>query len=691
MILDVTSIFGNNMDIVFFVYGLSFVLMGLAIALQLKEGSAFKWTKILWLLAAFGLTHGVNEWLDMWKVIKGENKTLALIGWFFLAGSYVVLFEFGRRVIRVSINDSPSCQLMAAKYMGWWLTVVAAGAVCFISIVYNDISKVGSAAARYILGFPGSLMAAYGFYSYYRCEKKMLSVINIKRYFIIMSAAFFLYSVFGGLVVSRGDFFPANVLNSALFLQITGIPVQVLRAGIALVLAFSMINILKIYNWEISNRQKEHLLRLQASEEKYKILIETIPDVVYMVDKDGIFIFINNAVRSLGYEPDELIGQHFSKILSPEDVDSVSRNAVLSKPLEKGGIPKLFDERRTGQRGTFGLEVHIVKKHEQTVPNSSTDIIVGEVNSSGVYEVNESSMEKEFAGTLGLIKTKQSYGSTGVIRDITIRKQEMEQLRKSEQMMEDVAQNLQQMVNEEIRNKLKREQLLVQQSKLATMGEMIAVVAHQWKQPLNIIGLIVQDLEDAFGYEGLDEEYIKKAVKSVLEQIAFMTKTVDDFRDFLRPSKEKMRFSIVKAIEDILFMNEALFKKGNIIVSFNRGNLSDNYEITGYTNEIKHVILNLVNNAKDAISNKKGEGIINISLSKDDNRIIIVITDNGGGIPPEIIERIFDPYFTTKPEQEGTGIGLYMSKTIIESRMSGKLTARNTSVGAEFRIELQAQ
>ncbi|MBF0487806.1 MAG: PAS domain S-box protein [Nitrospirae bacterium] len=684
------------MDIVFFVYGLSFVMMGLATSLQPKDGSRFKWTGTLWLLAGFGLLHGVSEWLDMWVVIKGTNRTFDFVRWCCLSCSYTFLFEFGRRVIRVSIADSPSCQLMASKYMGWWLTAGAAGIVILISIVYRYVPNLDSAAARYVLGFMGSFMTAYGFYSYYRCDKKMLSKINVKKYFFITSAAFFMYSILGGLIVNRGDFFPANILNTESFLRIVGIPVQALRAVVAAIVAFSMINILKIYNWEISNRRRENLLRLQSSEERYRTLIETIPDIVYMVDKDGVFMFVNSAVSALGYEPSELIGQHFSKIISPEDVELISRGIILSGQVDKAccGQKKLFDERRTGARGTFGLEVHIVKKRHQNAAaegGGSDVIIVGEVNSSGVYEINEASMEKEFTGTLGLIKTKKTASvSTGVIRDITARKREMEQLRMSEQTMEEVAQNLQNMVNEEIRSKLKREQILVQQSKLATMGEMIALIAHQWKQPLHVISLIVQDLEDAFDYEGLDREYINKAVTSVLEQIEFMTKTVDDFRNFLRPSKEKVRFCAAKAIEEILLMNESLLKRSDIVISFDKNDLSDNYEITGYPNEFKHVVLNLINNARDAILYSGKEGRISIYITRKDDTIAITISDNGGGIPPDIIEKIFEPYFTTKPEQEGTGIGLCMSRTIIENRMGGRLTVRDIGGGAELRIELMA-
>ncbi|MBF0555904.1 MAG: HAMP domain-containing histidine kinase [Nitrospirae bacterium] len=234
------------------------------------------------------------------------------------------------------------------------------------------------------------------------------------------------------------------------------------------------------------------------------------------------------------------------------------------------------------------------------------------------------------------------------------------------------------------------------------MGEMIGVIAHQWRQPINAIGLIVQDLVDAFEHGEVNKEYLETEIQATMQHIGFMSQTIDDFRNFLKPSKEKRRFDIKKAIEEIMSMFEGILKRDIVVVSIEDS--EDTYLTTGYPNEFKQVILNIINNARDAIVScrKKGlldknaQGRITIRLEKAappqtqdaDNKVTVHIRDNGGGIPEDILNKVFDPYFTTKSEDKGTGIGLYMSKTIIENNMGGRLTVQNTSIGAEFTIEI---
>ncbi|MBF0538889.1 MAG: HAMP domain-containing histidine kinase [Nitrospirae bacterium] len=168
---------------------------------------------------------------------------------------------------------------------------------------------------------------------------------------------------------------------------------------------------------------------------------------------------------------------------------------------------------------------------------------------------------------------------------------------------------------------------------------------------------------------------------------------MDDFRNFFKPSKERVTFDVKAAIEDLLSMFIGIFKKNDIAIEI-KDTQDSPLLVTGYPNEFKQVILNLLNNSKDAILLRKNtkpdiHGYIEITFNKDEyrNKITLSIRDNGGGIPEDIIERIFDPYFTTK-ESEGTGIGLYMSKTIIETNMDGILTVNNADKGAEFTITL---
>ncbi|QWR78347.1 hypothetical protein E2O03_013000 [Candidatus Magnetomonas plexicatena] len=251
--------------------------------------------------------------------------------------------------------------------------------------------------------------------------------------------------------------------------------------------------------------------------------------------------------------------------------------------------------------------------------------------------------------------------------------------------------NLNDMVIAETEKRLKQEQMLIQQSKMASMGEMIGLIAHQWRQPLNAVGITIQDLEDAYKCGEVNDKYIDNVVDTTMKQVYFMSKTVDDFRDFFIPSKEKALFDVKLNIEELLSMFGHVFSKSNIHVSLQVE--EDTFAFTdGYPNELKQVILNILNNSSDAIVSKncsKVQGTIEIGIgnNEDKSEVLLSIKDNGGGIPENVIERIFEPYFTTKGT-DGTGVGLYMSKTIIETNMGGSLTVRNVDDGAEFVIRL---
>lgn len=234
-----------------------------------------------------------------------------------------------------------------------------------------------------------------------------------------------------------------------------------------------------------------------------------------------------------------------------------------------------------------------------------------------------------------------------------------------------------------LKESAKKEKMLIQQSKMAQMGEMIGNIGHQWKQPLNTLGLIIQKLESDFIFNHkIDENYITKIVDDSLNQITFMSKTVDDFKNFFSPNKKKENFSIKKAIEETLFIISAQIKNNNIELI---GDYED-FNIFCSKNEFKQVILNIISNAKDElISNKIDTPQIKIRVYRDNQNGFITIEDNAGGIKEENIDKIFEPYFSTK-ETNGTGIGLYMSKVIIDEHLNGKLSATNENFGAKFEI-----
>ncbi len=238
-------------------------------------------------------------------------------------------------------------------------------------------------------------------------------------------------------------------------------------------------------------------------------------------------------------------------------------------------------------------------------------------------------------------------------------------------------------IDKALAENIKQQQILQQQSKMAQMGEMIGAIAHQWRQPLNTISISIQNLKYDYK-EGMleDEKYVKSFIDKNKKTIKFMSQTIDDFRNFFRVDKEMEEFSILKATQTVLNMQSAQLKNYNITINI----LGDRSTFNGFKNEYQQVVLNIINNAKDIlIENKIKKPYIDITIK--DNTIII--KDNAGGIPNDIIDRIFEPYFTTKEQGKGTGMGLYMSKMIIEDNMGGELSVNNDSDGAIFTIEFK--
>ena len=254
----------------------------------------------------------------------------------------------------------------------------------------------------------------------------------------------------------------------------------------------------------------------------------------------------------------------------------------------------------------------------------------------------------------------------------------------------DLNRNLEHKIEKEINKRRKNEQLLVQQSKMAQMGEMINSIAHQWRQPLNSLGLRIQDIQEAYEFDEIDEEYLKSFVGKSMNQIEFMSTTIDDFRNFFKPNKSKEKYKILDIIDDVLSVLSFDLKYKHIQVNID----GENFEVNIFVNEFKQVLLNLINNAKDEIVreqsiNREFEGEINITFECKNDKKTINIEDNAKGVPKDIIDRIFEPYFTTKEQGKGTGIGLYMSKMIIENNMQGKIYLKNSDKGAKFTIELE--
>ena len=246
--------------------------------------------------------------------------------------------------------------------------------------------------------------------------------------------------------------------------------------------------------------------------------------------------------------------------------------------------------------------------------------------------------------------------------------------------------NLDKKVKEEVQQRQEQKRLLIHQSRLAAMGEMIGAIAHQWRQPLNALSLVLQNQYINYQMGQLDDEFMARSMEKSNRLIENMSTTIDDFRNFFKPNKQAEKFNINTLINTTISLLESQLKNHNIEIEIS---CKDEINIRGFQGEFSQVILNLLNNAIDILLEKHiSSPKIIISAHQLPNGVTINIQDNAGGIPDDIIDKIFEPYFTTKEEGKGTGIGLYMSKMIVENNMMGNLSVHNDSAGANFVIEM---
>jgi signal transduction histidine kinase len=274
----------------------------------------------------------------------------------------------------------------------------------------------------------------------------------------------------------------------------------------------------------------------------------------------------------------------------------------------------------------------------------------------------------------------------------TIFKEYQKEVEVREEALLELNQSLEQRVKLQVEAHIEKDKMLIQQSKMAEMGDMLSMIAHQWRQPLNQMSYVLMNIQASYEHNELTKDYLNEKINEGNNLLEFMSTTIDDFKNYFRPDKEK-EFVLVSDVilSAVNFMKKSLEMDGVEIVLE-----QDGRELTHiYKNEFIQVVLNLIKNAKDAlVQNRIYKPKIIIKSKSLKDSLIVSVCDNGGGIEDEIIEEIFKPYFSTKDKKQGTGLGLYMSKMIIEEHIGGRLSVSNILdtdneiIGACFKIEI---
>ena len=285
-------------------------------------------------------------------------------------------------------------------------------------------------------------------------------------------------------------------------------------------------------------------------------------------------------------------------------------------------------------------------------------------------------------GTILVFMVLFSYLMASIINDI-IKKYKL-QVENEKMKLQMLNKTLASKVEIGIKEAKKKDKAILEQSKLARMGVMISMIAHQWRQPLSELSGILMELETATRFKKVNEKHILNSIEKSDKTIEFMSNTIDDFRNFYKPDKKKENFNILQSCQKAIDLISASLDDSTVTLILD---VKKDKNIYGYPREFSQVILNLISNAKDILEEKNIKNPkIKLSISSRGSLSIITVKDNAGGIKEENLDLIFDPYFSTKDSTKGTGLGLYISKLIIERNMGGELSVYNDKDGAIFKI-----
>lgn len=426
----------------------------------------------------------------------------------------------------------------------------------------------------------------------------------------------------------------------------------------------------------------------------------TIHGVDYVVFDSHILSGIIKDYTALGISGDVLLGHEeegsFRILNIPrQGVAVIPLASIIEKTpygeaivLRGSMTHKLYIVSRAPVRGTDWQLISLMEVREKlAVINNELIVIVLVVTGLIILSV---------IGVMWLIRPLL----TSLHVELESRRNAEQQLRLKSRELEEINTHLEQRVEHEIHKREEHEQLMTQQARMASMGEMLGAIAHQWRQPLNTLSIMVQDVNEVYEAGELDSAYLEKHVRESMELISFMSQTIADFRDFYKPSREKTDVPILSSIRSAAWIISEQLKYHNIHVEIRcleGDDGCDKLKCPGYPNEFKHVILSILTNSKEAIDDLRDRGIKNardpgkilIEIGKNrDRSLLIRISDNGGGIPESIIEKVFDSNFTTKEKRAATGTGLYMACMIVENSMHGSIMAKNGEEGAVIEIIL---
>jgi len=483
----------------------------------------------------------------------------------------------------------------------------------------------------------------------------------------------------------------------------TSILIFIITGGMISIIILSQISIYTLKNdFDILfEKRTKPIIKLEKIKDTYKI---NIYDTLYDIQKSNITIKQSKEIILLGQQ---LINKNWNSYLKTSKDSDFEKSYVTRKINELFGVTyhqsslilqnsiisnidnKIIELHRKIQRVVKLLEEN---KNDKTYALISE--IYFEINSINIYITNLSNYDLNLAiserrETLKTFSTLTTILNVSIVFvflfSIILSWLLINNFRKLHFRLEDAVdektKELQELndylgikIQKEVTNSRKKDLIMFQQAKLASLGEMLGNIAHQWRQPLGSLMMIIQSFQTKMQLGKLSFEFVEQKTNDAILLAENMSNTLDDFQNFFRPNKDKSQFSISECVNHSIELSKYILETENINLKLI---VEKDLKIYGFYNELSHVILNIISNSKDALKNKNKKKFIKIVIKEHNQNARINIYDNGEGIDEEILPQIFEPYYTTKYKSAGTGIGLYMSKQIIERHMNGNIKCKN--------------
>ncbi len=574
------------MIFIWFIYGLAFFSLGLVIIVYPKKGSVFKLANYIWLIAGFGILHGINEWIDMF--IKLERpfppEVLKVIRIATLAGSFIFLLRFGTKAISERKNKYRSLQILPAVLFILWAIIL---------VTRENRLLMGDICSRYLLCAPGALLTAFGLLLHipqFKETKMQGAIRNLQ----ICAITFMFYAVFAGFIVKGGDFWPASFLNYPLFESVFGVPVQIFRTLCAVVLACSMARLLNIFRWETEEA-------LRRSELRCSTIASAAPIILFVQDRKSVITFIQGkGLELVNLKGEEIVGKRLSQLFP--------------------SVPQLDDNSRRALAG------------EEFITNVTINGII--------FEFCYSPIRDSDGRVSGII---------GVALDVTAEVKAREGL-----------------------DKYRRE--VEKSAKMAQIGTMGSIMAQQLDEPIAVTRLMLQRLAADLDGTSTEEEMLSN-LKKGLSEISRAAEIVERFRSVADVPQQEIiaPVDIYQIAKRLMRVFAQSAKRTNLSIAVKDINFVPFMSMNSH--ELEQVFFILIQNAIDWADAGRRQ-TLTISCQALGKNIEFEFADTCGGIEPEKIQYLFEPFFVAQAGAKMTGLNLAIAKQIVSTH-GGNISAES--------------